>query len=150
MRSSTKLEKTSPIYADSLYSCYVCLHTSSSQLALVYELLFELLGLVLVSWLFLGLGNQTGRIVLVAHVLLVEVLQTELDCNEASRSVFLLLSYLPHLDYSRKVYLLQLRELIGEQPSYQKGFADETAICFDRDEFIIFQEASADGHVLLY
>ena len=71
MLNSIKLEKISPTYAD--HYIPVMLHTSS-QLAFVYQLLFELLGLVLVSWLFLGLRNQTGRIVLIAHVLLVEIL----------------------------------------------------------------------------
>ena len=106
------------------------------------------MGLVLVSWLFLGLGNETGRIVLVAHVLLVEVLKTQLDSNETSRSVLILVSCLPHLDHSWEVDLLQFRELVGQQAGNQKCFADEVPKGLDGNEFVVLQHVSADVQVL--
>lgn len=65
-------------------------------------------------------------------------MKTELDCNEASRSVLLLVTFLPHLDYSREVYLFQLRELVSKQAGDQKSFADEMTKGLDGDEFVVF------------
>ena len=75
---------------------------------------------------------------MVAEVFLVEVLQAQLDCDEASRSGFLLLSCLLHPGHSWIVYLLQLRKFISQQASNQKCFVNEVAESLDRDEFVFF------------